>query len=157
MPNIKGGKNFKKGKKKRNTFQDKKQLIKKDIDEGLEYGQVISAKGNGRFELKCCDGGKERLGILSGKMRKRIWINRGDLILFTKWEDMTDDTKCSIVHKYSDDEAKRLLNEGELPANFKLNLDELDEGELDVNYFNGQPSDSSDSSDEEEEIDLNEI
>ena len=32
MPNAKGGKNFKKGKKNR-TFDDKKQLIKKDPEE----------------------------------------------------------------------------------------------------------------------------
>ena len=90
MPNIKGGKNFKKGRKKKD-FTEKKNLLKKDEDELQEYAQVIGAKGNGRFELKCCDGGKERLGIVCGKMRKRVWINRGDLVLFCKWEDMSDD------------------------------------------------------------------
>ena len=53
MPNKKGGKNFKKGKKNRN-FDDKKQLIKKDPDEAQEYAQVINAKGNGRFEAFTC-------------------------------------------------------------------------------------------------------
>ena len=147
MPNAKGGKNFKKGKKNR-SFDDKKQLIKKDPEELQEYGQVINAKGNGRFELKCCDGGKERLGIVCGKMRKRVWINRGDLVLFCKWEDMSDDSKCSIIHKYSEDEARRLLKEGELPENFKLNLDDFEEVNSDEDYFTGMPSDSSGSDDE---------
>ena len=59
-------------------------------------------------------------------MRKRVWINRGDLVLFCKWEDMSDDSKCSIIHKYSEDalieeykdmEEKfyRLYEDGELP------------------------------------------
>ena len=147
MPNAKGGKNFKKGKKNR-SFDNKKQLIKKDPEDLQEYGQVINAKGNGRFELKCCDGGKERLGIVCGKMRKRVWINRGDLVLFCKWEDMSDDSKCSIIHKYSEDEARRLLKEGELPENFKLNLDEFEEVNSDEDYFTGMPSDSSESDDE---------
>ena len=53
-------------------------------------------------------------------------------------------TKCSIVHKYSEDEAKRLLKEGELPANFKLNLDDL-EFEDDNGFMTELPSDSDDS------------
>ena len=154
MPNIKGGKNFKKGRKKKD-FTEKKNLLKKDEDELQEYAQVIGAKGNGRFELKCCDGGKERLGIICGKMRKRIWINRGDLVLFSKWADMSDDTKCSIIHKYSEDEARRLHKEGELPENFKLNLDEFEEEGVDDYFSSALPSDSS--SDEETSIDLDDI
>jgi len=155
MPNAKGGKNFKKGKKNR-TFDNKKQLIKKDPEDLQEYGQVINAKGNGRFELKCCDGGKERLGIVCGKMRKRVWVNRGDLVLICKWEDMSDDSKCSIIHKYSEDEARRLHKEGELPENFKLHLDEIEEGGLEDDYFSSAlPSGSS--SESEGEIDLDEI
>ena len=153
MPNFKGGKNFKKGRKK-STFVDKKNLLKKDPKEFQEYGQIINAKGNGRFELKCCDGGKVRLGIVCGKMRKRVWVNRGDLVLICKWEGMTDDTKCSIIHKYSEDESRRLLKEGELPENFKLNLDEEEEEGLTDDYFGGQPSDSSS---EEEDINIDDI
>lgn len=154
MPNKKGGKNFKKGKKNR-FADDKKQLIKKDPDESQEYAQVVNAKGNGRFELTCCDGGKTRMGTICGTMRKRVWVNRSDLVLISLWEGMTDDTKCSIIHKYTEDEAKRLQKEGELPENFKLNLDEIDESGEEDDYFSGQPSDSSSSS--EEEVDIDEI
>ena len=159
MPNNKGGKKFKKGKKSRG-FNDKKQLIKKDTEESQEYAQVVNPKGNGRFELLCCDGGKERLGTVCGKMRKRVWVNRGDLVLISKWEGMTDDTKCSIIHKYSEDEARRLQKEGELPPNFKLNLDDFEtvEDEDESGFIMDQPSDSdSDSESSEEEINLDEI
>jgi translation initiation factor 1A len=151
MPNFKGGKNFKKGKKKRGDPHDKKQLIMKDMEEDQEYAQVVNAKGNGRFELMCCDGGKTRLGLLCGQMRKRVWVNRSDLVLISKWVDMTDDNKCSIIHKYSEDETRRLLKEGELPPNFKLHLDEFEEVHSDGDYFSGMPSDSSDSEEGEEE------
>ena len=155
MPNSKGGKKFKKGKKNRFS-EDKKQLIKKDPKEAQEYAQVINPKGNGRFELLCCDGGKERLGTVCGQMRKRVWVNRSDLVLISKWEGMTDDTKCSIIHKYSEDEARRLHKEGELPDNFKFNLDEFDvEDDEDSGFIMEQPSGSE--SESEEEIDLDEI
>lgn len=159
MPNNKGGKKFKKGKKTRG-FNDKKQLIKKDPEESQEYAQVVNPKGNGRFELLCCDGGKVRQGTVCGQMRKRVWINRGDLVLISKWEGMTDDTKCSIIHKYSEDEARRLQKEGDLPPNFKLNLDdfEIAEDEDESGFIMEQPSASeSDTETSEEEIDLDEI
>ena len=155
MPNNKGGKKFKKGKKNRFS-DDKKQLIKKDPEESQEYAQVVNPKGNGRFELLCCDGGKERMGIVCGKMRKRVWINRGDLVLISKWEGMTDDTKCSIILKYSEDEARRLQKEGELPSNFKLTLDEFDIENEDDGFDMSDPSES-ESESSEEEIDLDEI
>ena len=152
MPNNKGGKKFKKGKKSRD-FNDKKQLIKKDPEESQEYAQVVNPKGNGRFELLCCDGGKVRQGTVCGQMRKRVWVNRSDLVLISKWEGMTDDTKCSIIHKYSEDEARRLQKEGELPSNFKLNLDDFEEVDEDDGFDMSDPSES----ESEEEIDLDEI
>jgi translation initiation factor 1A len=155
MPNNKGGKKFKKGKKNRFSG-DKKQLIKKDPEESQEYAQVVNPKGNGRFELLCCDGGKERMGTVCGQMRKRVWINRGDLVLISKWEGMTDDTKCSIILKYSEDEARRLQKEGELPTNFKLTLDEFDIENEDDGFDMSDPSES-ESESSEEEIDLDEI
>lgn len=155
MPNNKGGKKFKKGKKTRD-FNDKKQLIKKDPEESQEYAQVVNPKGNGRFELLCCDGGKVRQGTVCGQMRKRVWVNRSDLVLISKWEGMTDDTKCSIIHKYSEDEARRLQKEGELPTNFKLNLDDFEEVDGDDGFDMSDPSDS-ESESSEEEIDVDEI
>tara|TARA_B100000900_G_scaffold369298_1_gene347038 strand:+ start:671 stop:1144 length:474 start_codon:yes stop_codon:yes gene_type:complete len=157
MPNKKGGKKFKKGKKGQDGFGSK-QLIKKDSEESQEYAQVMDPMGNGRFKLLCCDGGKERTGIVCGKMRKRVWINRSDLVLISKWEDMTDDSKCSIIHKYSEDEAKRLLKEGDLPPQFQFNLDDFEECVEDNGFDMGDPSESeSESESSEEDIDVDEI
>jgi len=154
MPNNKGGKNFKKGKKTR-LYEDKKQLIKKDVKDSQEYAQVVNSKGNGRFELLCFDGGKKRMGTICGTMRKRVWVNRSDVVLISLWEGMTDDTKCSIIHKYSEDEAKRLQKEGELPDTFKFNLDEFDTpDDEEYGFTMDEPSESSS---EEEGIDLDDI
>ncbi len=126
MPNKKGGKKFKKGKKQ--SFHDKK-LIYKDPKEDQEYGKVVRAMGNGRFEIQCFDG-KDRMGIIAGNMRKKIWVNKDDIILFCKWEFTTDDNKCSIIHKYDQDEVKKLQREGEFPIHINL------ESESEFNEYN---------------------
>ena len=121
MPNAKGGKKFKKGKKQ--SFHQKA-LIYKDPKEDQEYGKIVRAMGNGRFEVQCFDG-KTRMGIIAGNMRKRVWINKDDIILFSKWGFTTDDDKCSIIHKYDIDESRKLQKEGEFPD--IINLDEENE------------------------------
>ncbi len=147
MPNAKGGKKFKRGKK--NTSFEKK-LIYKDPKEDQEYGKVIRAMGNGRFEIQCFDG-KTRMGIVAGNMRKRVWVNKDDIILFSKWEFTTDDDKCSIIHKYDIDESRKLQKEGEFPDS--INLDEENEFSESNNFqFDYDESDNS-SDDEEEEKD----
>lgn len=150
MPNAKGGKKFKKGKKQ--TFHQKA-LIYKDPKEDQEYGKVIRAMGNGRFEIQCFDG-KVRMGIIAGNMRKRVWVNKDDIILFSKWEFTTEDDKCSIIHKYDIDEARRLQKEGEFPDT--INLDEENDFNTDdnfeFNYDSGSDSESDDSDKEKEDV-----
>tara|TARA_Y100001958_G_C21237035_1_gene563722 strand:+ start:1741 stop:2226 length:486 start_codon:yes stop_codon:yes gene_type:complete len=161
MPNSKGGKKFKKGKK--NNFYDSK-LIYKDPKEDQEYAKIIRAMGNGRFELECFDG-KNRIGIIAGNMRKRKWINKDDIILFSKWEFSSDDNKCSIIHKYSEDEVKKLEKENEFPKHINLysNNEFIEEyNDISIDYISQTDSDNendriSDESDLEQEIDLNEI
>lgn len=93
----KGGKNRKKGKK--NPVNPKSILIK---EEGQEYGQVTSVLGNCRFLLLCADG-KERLGILRGKMRKRQWVSQGSFVIVGIRE--FENSKCDIFHVYPEDQS----------------------------------------------------
>ncbi len=145
MPNAKGGKKFKRGKK--NTSFERK-MIYKDPKEDQEYGKVVRAMGNGRFEIQCFDG-KTRMGIIAGNMRKRVWVNKDDIILFSKWEFTTDDDKCSIVHKYDIDESRKLQKEGEFPDT--INLDEENEFGDDDNFqFDYGATDSESEEDKEE-------
>lgn len=150
MPNAKGGKKFKKGKKQ--TFHQKA-LIYKDPKEDQEYGKIVRAMGNGRFEIQCFDG-KTRMGIIAGNMRKRVWVNKDDIILFSKWEFTTDDDKCSIIHKYDIDESRKLQKEGEFPDT--INLDEenefnTDDNNFEFNYDSGSSSEEDNEAEEEKE------
>ena len=79
--------------------------------------------GNGRCECFCYDG-ITRLGHIRGKMRKKVWITAGDIVLVGK-RDFQDE-KVDIIHKYSADEARNLKQYGELPDHARINETAVD-------------------------------
>ena len=74
--------------------------------------------GNGRLEAMCFDGNK-RLAHIRGKLRKKVWINQGDIILLSLRD--YQDEKGDVILKYSADEARSLKAYGELPESAKIN------------------------------------
>lgn len=57
---------------------------KRDLDfkeEGEEYAQVKKLLGQGRMLVYCFDG-KERLGKIRGKFKRRVWIQLSKILLF---------------------------------------------------------------------------
>ncbi|GAA93780.1 hypothetical protein E5Q_00426 [Mixia osmundae IAM 14324] len=132
----KGGKNRRRGKNENES--EKRELVFKE--DGQEYAQVTKMLGNGRLEAQCFDGEK-RLAHIRGKMRKKVWINQGDIILISL-RDFQDD-KADVIQKYSPDEARNLKAYGELPDTAKIN---------ETDAF-GEEGDDADVDFEEEDID----
>ena len=98
------GKGGNKRKKAKNLQVDaKRELLFKE--DGQEYGQVIKMLGNGRLEAYCFDGTK-RMCTIRGKLKNRVWINNGDIILIGL-RDFGED-KGDVIAKYYDDEAREL-------------------------------------------------
>ncbi|KAJ4386268.1 Translation initiation factor 1A [Gnomoniopsis smithogilvyi] len=110
----KGGKNRRRGKNENDN--EKRELTFKE--DGQEYAQVVKMLGNGRLEAQCFDGTR-RLGNIRGKLRKKVWINQGDIILLSL-RDYQDD-KGDVILKYTADEARSLKAYGELPETAKIN------------------------------------
>jgi translation initiation factor 1A len=137
MPKAKGkgGKNVKKG-KKRDTDGERRDLLFKE--DGQEYAQVLRMLGDGRIALACYDD-VARIGLIRGTMRRRVWINTGDIVLIGLREFQQD--KADVIHKYTSDEARNLQAYGELPANARINqtaidmaLDDGEQGELEFEF-----------------------
>mmetsp|Transcript_10737 Transcript_10737/g.28409 ORF Transcript_10737/g.28409 Transcript_10737/m.28409 type:complete len:143 (+) Transcript_10737:74-502(+) len=105
--------------------ETKRELIFKE--DGQEYGQVNRMLGNGRCECSCFDGTK-RLCHIRGKMRKKVWVNQGDIVLVSL-RDFQDE-KGDIITKYTADEARNLKTYGELPETVKINETDIVDGEL---------------------------
>eukprot|EP00884_Botryococcus_braunii_P004801 jgi/Botrbrau1/14321/Bobra.0287s0014.1 len=109
----KGGKNRRRGK---NESEEKRELVFKE--DGQEYAQVLRMLGNGRLEAMCIDNVK-RMCHIRGKMRKKVWVNTGDIIL-VGLRDYQDE-KADVILKYMADEARSLKAYGELPENIRVN------------------------------------
>lgn len=99
----------------------------------VEYAQVSKMLGNGRLEAQCFDGVK-RLAHIRGAMRKKVWINQGDIILVSLREYQDD--KADVIQRYNPDEARQLKQYGELPDSTKVNENEAFAGDEDeeVNF-----------------------
>eukprot|EP00697_Spironema_sp_BW2_P015972 gnl/Spiro4/7041_TR3655_c0_g1_i1.p1 gnl/Spiro4/7041_TR3655_c0_g1~~gnl/Spiro4/7041_TR3655_c0_g1_i1.p1 ORF type:complete len:139 (+),score=22.06 gnl/Spiro4/7041_TR3655_c0_g1_i1:65-481(+) len=117
----KGGKNRRRGK---NEGEMKRELIFKE--DGQEYAQVLRMLGNGRLDAQCFDG-VNRLCHIRGKLRKKVWINQGDIILLGLRD--FQDAKADVILKYTSDEARSLKAFGELPDNARINESDILQGE----------------------------
>jgi len=127
----KGGKNRRRGKNENDNL--KRELIFKE--EGQEYAQVTKMLGNGRLTARAFDDeGTVRLATIRGKLRKKVWINTGDIILLSL-RDFQDE-KGDVILKYSAEEARNLKGDGELPENAKINETDTfgDGGDGDVDF-----------------------
>ena len=105
--------------------------------------------GNGRVQATCFDG-RNRLCHIRGKLRKKVWINVGDIILIGL-RDYQDDKvrrifknlniikksifQADVISKYNSEEARNLKAYGELPDSAKLNEggDADDENDVEFN------------------------
>jgi len=151
----KGGKNRRRGKNEADN--EKRELTFKE--DGQEYAQVVKMLGNGRLEAQCMDGVK-RLANIRGKLRKKVWINQGDIILLSLRD--YQDNKGDVILKYTVEEARSLKSYGELPENAKINETDTygGEGEGDLNFEFGDDRDSDSDSDDAvaaKDIDVDDI
>eukprot|EP01007_Sphenomonas_quadrangularis_P000113 NODE_1051_length_1027_cov_174.204499_g872_i0.p3 GENE.NODE_1051_length_1027_cov_174.204499_g872_i0~~NODE_1051_length_1027_cov_174.204499_g872_i0.p3 ORF type:complete len:166 (-),score=32.77 NODE_1051_length_1027_cov_174.204499_g872_i0:476-973(-) len=137
----KGGKNRKRGTNKNEAV--KRELILKE--DGQEYAQVTKMLGNGRIEAFCFDGTK-RLATIRGKMRKKVWVNAGDIVLLGLRD--FQDGKADVIAKYQADEARALVKGGHIPETTKINEDE--EGAEDHIRFGEVSDEEEDSSSSDE-------
>ena len=143
-----GGKNKKKGKK---FVETERELTIKE--EGEEYAQVIRLIGDSRLEVQCSDGVK-RGAHIRGTLRKKVFINIGDIILVAIRE--FEQEKCDVILKYKDDEIRKLKKAGEIPENFKSNEETTETNNVvneddDIFVFTKKEKDTLDEDDDEED------
>ena len=120
-----GGKGRKKAKGS-SSHRDRVLVIASAVDEvAAEYAFVREVCGQGHYRVVCNDG-KERLGVLRGNMRRRVWVRRNDVVLVTKRD--YQDGKADIVHKYEGDDVRRLTSMGEISPMLSRMYNSFDAG-----------------------------
>lgn len=73
-------------------------------------GVVVKLLGFDRIMVKCQDG-HERLCRIRGKMKRRVWIRDGDVVLVSPW-DFQSDKRGDVVWRYTHAQAETLRRKG---------------------------------------------
>ncbi len=79
---------------------------------GEVMGIVLGLMGGSRMKVACKDG-KERMARIPGKMRNKIWVREGDVIIVKPYE-IEGDKKGDVVWRYNPLQAKILKERGEI-------------------------------------------
>jgi translation initiation factor 1A len=96
------------GKKKVLSEGELNQLMVPSANDIL--GVAIKLLGFDRVLVKCQDG-KERLCRIRGKMKRRVWIREGDVVLVSPWDFQTD-KRGDIFWRYTRAQAEMLRKKG---------------------------------------------
>jgi translation initiation factor 1A len=75
-------------------------------------GVAIKLLGFDRVLVKCQDG-NERLCRIRGKMKRRVWIREGDVVLVSPW-DFQSDKRGDVTWRYTRAQAETLRKKGYL-------------------------------------------
>ena len=73
-------------------------------------GVAVKLLGFDRIMVKCQDG-HERLCRIRGKMKRRVWIREGDIVLVSPW-DFQSDKKGDLIWRYTKAQAEILRKRG---------------------------------------------
>ena len=75
-------------------------------------GTAVRMLGGERVLVRCQDG-KERLCRVRGKLKRRVWVREGDIVLVSPW-DFQSDKRGDIFWRYRKNQANWLRNKGYL-------------------------------------------
>ena len=75
-------------------------------------GVAIKLLGFDRVLVRCQDG-HERLCRIRGKMKRRVWIRVGDVVLVSPW-DFQSDSRGDLIWRYTRAQADFLRKKGYL-------------------------------------------
>ena len=83
-------------------------------------GFIEQRLGGSRMRVRCLDG-KIRICRVQGRLKRKLWIREGDLLLIEPWE--YDNEKGDIIFKYQPNQVdwlkrKGYLKEGEIQEEF---------------------------------------
>jgi translation initiation factor 1A len=75
-------------------------------------GVAVKLLGFDRVLVKCQDG-HERLCRIRGKMKRRVWIRQGDVVVVSPW-DFQFDKRGDLIWRYTKAQAEMLRKKGYL-------------------------------------------
>lgn len=97
--------------KARQPTQEEIEIAKIRIPKNTEVLGVIEAMvGGDKLKVKC-DDGNTRICRIPGKLRKRVWMKPGDLVLVEPWNVQSNE-RGDIAFRYTTTQANWLKRKG---------------------------------------------
>jgi len=100
-------------------------------DRGEIFGIASQLMGAARIRVMCEDN-LSRMGRITGKMKKKMWVREGDLLILRPWG--FQEGKCDILFRYSRTQATYLARRNLVPASVNVF------GEADADAAKGTPA-----------------
>ena len=112
-----GRSNRGKGGKKKHTPSGGEEIIRVPLPrENQVFGVVEQALGSGWMDVRCSDGNIRRCRI-PGKLKKRMWVKVGDIVIVEPWPVQTDE-RGDIRYRYTRTQVDWLLRRGKITRDF---------------------------------------
>ncbi len=86
-------------------------------NQGQMFAIADKMLGGGRVNIMCEDG-KSRMGRIPGKLKKRMWIREGDLLIVKPWS--FQDEKADIEYRYTRTQISYLKRSNSIPNSLDI-------------------------------------
>lgn len=104
-------KKFGKSREEGQGFEE--QIGRVKLPHGREtFGILEQRLGGSRMRVRCMDG-KTRICRVPGRLKKKLWVREGDVLLIEPWE-LGGDEKGDVIFKYKPNQVDWLKNKGYL-------------------------------------------
>jgi translation initiation factor 1A len=93
--------------------QEQEDIRRTRIPRGEQViGMCEQRVGGSRMKVRCMDG-KTRICRIPGRLKRRLWVREGDILLIEPWE-LGGDEKGDVIFKYRPIQVKVLKKKGML-------------------------------------------
>lgn len=101
------------------------ELTKEEMDiarirtprQGEVFGIIEAMLGADKVRARCSDG-NTRICRIPGKLRKRVWVKTGDLILIQPWKVQSNE-RGDVIFRYTNTQANWLRRKGFIKTSFE--------------------------------------
>ena len=99
------------------TSSEEVHITRAKIPRGEEVIGVIEERlGGNKMKVNCLDG-KTRNSRVPGRLKRKLWLRPGDIVLIEPWE--LDKTKGDVIFKYPSNQIEWLKRNGYLKSEEK--------------------------------------
>jgi translation initiation factor 1A len=102
-------------KKEQEAIQEKiqEELSRIKLPRGRQVLGILEQRlGASRLRVRCLDG-KSRVCRIPGRLKRRLWVREGDVVIVEPWE-FSGDEKGDVLYKYTKSQVEFLKRKGYL-------------------------------------------